>query len=205
MYTPISYLSISTMPINKTTARFPLLHEPLALDLANTRIRRDGVDIDLLDSPAALDRWLQAERERVVWMGAAGEEDLAAVRNFRELIDQLLHAWHVRQPPSAEVLSAFNAVLTHTAAPSLLAWGDAEPQLGPTPHQSPRDVLLRQLATDLLELLLGQDASRLRRCANADCRLQFVAINPRRRWCSSALCGNRARVARHYRRHQAQR
>src|SRR6266566_219775 len=28
----------------------------------------------------------------------------------------------------------------------------------------------------------------------------FVAVNPRRSWCAPAVCGNRARVARHYRR-----
>jgi len=28
--------------------------------------------------------------------------------------------------------------------------------------------------------------------------LVFVAENPRRRWCSAAVCGNRVRVARHY-------
>ncbi|MFD0573781.1 CGNR zinc finger domain-containing protein [Kitasatospora gansuensis] len=30
--------------------------------------------------------------------------------------------------------------------------------------------------------------------------LLFRPVNPRRQWCSAARCGNRARVARHYRR-----
>jgi predicted RNA-binding Zn ribbon-like protein len=62
--------------------------------------------------------------------------------------------------------------------------------------------VLQQLAADAVAVLTGPQAGRLRRCANPDCVLQFIASNPRRRWCSSALCGNRARVARHYRRHR---
>ena len=30
----------------------------------------------------------------------------------------------------------------------------------------------------------------------------FLPANPRRRWCSPAICGNRARVARYYQRHK---
>jgi predicted RNA-binding Zn ribbon-like protein len=43
-------------------------------------------------------------------------------------------------------------------------------------------------------------ASRLRRCANPACQMIFVAVNSRRSWCVPEICGNRVRVARHYRR-----
>jgi CGNR zinc finger len=41
---------------------------------------------------------------------------------------------------------------------------------------------------------------RLRRCANPACSMIFIAVNPRRSWCTPGVCGNRARVARHYQR-----
>jgi len=41
---------------------------------------------------------------------------------------------------------------------------------------------------------------RLRRCANPACSMIFVAVNSQRSWCAPGICGNRARVARHYRR-----
>jgi predicted RNA-binding Zn ribbon-like protein len=44
------------------------------------------------------------------------------------------------------------------------------------------------------------NVARLRRCANPACSMIFVAVNPRRSWCAPGVCGNRARVARHYRR-----
>ncbi|HEY9111702.1 MAG TPA: CGNR zinc finger domain-containing protein, partial [Rhodanobacteraceae bacterium] len=60
-----------------------------------------------------------------------------------------------------------------------------------------RDTLIRALALDALEILTGPQAGLLRKCAHPACRLLFVARNRRRRWCSGAICGNRARVARH--------
>jgi predicted RNA-binding Zn ribbon-like protein len=44
------------------TFRFPLLGEPLVLDLMSTRVRRNGASVDLLDTPSALSAWLRAER-----------------------------------------------------------------------------------------------------------------------------------------------
>jgi predicted RNA-binding Zn ribbon-like protein len=48
--------------------------------------------------------------------------------------------------------------------------------------------------------LLAKDASRIRRCAHAQCVLHFYDTSPKRsrRWCSMAGCGNRAKAARHY-------
>lgn len=40
----------------------------------------------------------------------------------------------------------------------------------------------------------------LRRCANPTCSMLFLAENKRRKWCTSNICGKRARVARHYER-----
>jgi len=57
------------------------------------------------------------------------------------------------------------------------------------------------IATAATAVLLGPDAARLRACHGPRCVLYFTQDHPRRQWCSSA-CGNRARAARHYRRHQ---
>jgi predicted RNA-binding Zn ribbon-like protein len=50
-----------------------------------------------------------------------------------------------------------------------------------------------------MEILAGH-TDRLRRCANPACSMLFLADTTRRQWCTPNLCGNRARVARHYRR-----
>jgi predicted RNA-binding Zn ribbon-like protein len=60
---------------------------------------------------------------------------------------------------------------------------------------------LAAVATEAIELLTRADAPRLRACRAPGCVLYFVQDHPRREWCSNA-CGNRARAARHYRRHR---
>ncbi|MGH8184714.1 MAG: CGNR zinc finger domain-containing protein [Rhodanobacteraceae bacterium] len=180
--------------------RFPLLGEPLALDLVNTRVLRDGDEVDLLDTPSALSSWLHAERGRIAWAGAVDAEDLRAVRVLRDVVDRLLRARRGHARPTRADLQALNAAF---AAPgnARLAWPASGPLLGPPPHRARRNALRRGLANDAVRLLTGPQSDNVRECANPDCRLQFLARNPRRRWCSSALCGNRIRVARHYARH----
>ncbi len=64
--------------------------------------------------------------------------------------------------------------------------------------------LLAPVAAAAAELLAHGDRSRLRRCSADGCGRWFydVSRNGRRRWCSMARCGNRAKVAAHYRRHR---
>ncbi|HSW30149.1 MAG TPA: CGNR zinc finger domain-containing protein [Longimicrobiales bacterium] len=64
--------------------------------------------------------------------------------------------------------------------------------------------LLAPVASAAAEILAHGDRSRLRQCAAGGCGRWFydVSRNGRRRWCSMARCGNRAKVAAHYRRHR---
>jgi predicted RNA-binding Zn ribbon-like protein len=63
--------------------------------------------------------------------------------------------------------------------------------------------LLGALARDVVELLTDPVArASLRQCAGDNCPIVYVDTSRgrRRRWCSSEVCGNRERVARHRRR-----
>lgn len=182
------------------TSRFLLLGEPLALDLVNTRVRRNGANVDLLDTPSALSAWLRAERERVAWMGAADGADLEAVLTLRDAIDRLLRARRARTQPPRISLNRVNQALSSKVARGRLCWSATGPFLKPPSARARRDALLGMLAADALTLLAGPEAGRVRECAHADCILQFVTRNRRRIWCSGASCGNRSRVAKHYER-----
>ncbi len=185
-----------------STARFPLLGEPLSLDLVNACIRRDGVLVDLLDTPAALNAWLRAEAGRLSWAGLASTTDWRAVRTLREAIAELFRARQEHGRPETAAVAKVSEALSAPNARMRLVWTGREPRLAPLSARSRRSVLLGELAADAVAVLTGPQARHLRKCANPDCILQFIAGNPRRRWCSSALCGNRARVARHYRLHR---
>jgi len=183
------------------TPRFPLLGESLSLDLVNARIRRDGVVVDLLDTPAALNAWLRAEAGRLSWVGSASTADWRAVCALREAITELFRARREHDKPTSASVARVSEALSAPSARVRLVWTGREPRLAPLSASSRRSVLLGELAADAVAVLTGPQAGHLRTCANPNCVLQFIAQNPRRRWCSSALCGNRARVARHYRIH----
>lgn len=183
---------------------FVLLGEPLALDLVNTRVCRGGEIVDLLDTPRALGAWLRAERPRLAWTGKATAADLRAVRALRAVIDDLLRALREHARPAPATVNAINRALSRPRTGPRLTWAHSRPHMTTSCSGTQRDRLLRMLVSDAVQLLTGPHAARVRECAHPDCRLQFLALHPRRRWCSGALCGNRARVARHYlKQHQA--
>lgn len=182
-------------------SRFPLIGEPLSVDLANTRVRQNGSLADLLDTPVALTAWLHTQVKRLSWIGTASEADWRAVCALRAAIAELFRARREHGRPATATVAEVSKTLSAQSARMRLIWTGREPRLAPLSARSKRSVLLGELAADAVAVITGPLAGRLRKCANPDCVLQFIAQNPRRRWCSSALCGNRARVARHYRLH----
>ena len=62
------------------------------------------------------------------------------------------------------------------------------------------DELLAPLLEDVIDLLSEPHQHEVRRCEGAGCGWLFADRSPaqRRRWCSMADCGNRAKARRHY-------
>jgi predicted RNA-binding Zn ribbon-like protein len=56
--------------------------------------------------------------------------------------------------------------------------------------------VLATLARDLIDLVAGPFADRIRQCASDDCTLYLVDTSRpnQRRWCSMELCGNRSKL-----------
>lgn len=181
-------------------ADFVLLGESLALDLANTRIQHDGRMLDLISTTATLGSWLHTQRPQLSWRGRITQADLRAVHLMRQAIDDVLEAFHTRHAPPTQALGTINQALSWQDIAPQLRWANGVPRRNDTRPGTQRHVLLKALAFDIVQILTGPQAGRVRKCAHPDCRLQFVAHNPRRLWCSG-VCGNRARVARHYLRH----
>ncbi len=186
-------------------AAFPLLGEPLAIDLLNTVVAARGGPRDLLATPAALLAWIGAQAGRLPPEADAHPADvLPRVRALREALRALFAAAVDGASPAPEAVAAVNAAAACAPAFPQLAWAPpAAPRarLG-YPTGRPGDALLAAVAASGIALLAGDDRRRLRRCDGPGCVLLFLATNPRRRWCSANGCGNRVRVARHYRRHR---
>ncbi|MFI9723085.1 CGNR zinc finger domain-containing protein [Streptomyces sp. NPDC052396] len=181
----------------------PLVGEQLALDLLNTRPAGPEGRLDLLADPQRLSRWLDLQGDRLAGTAAGrrpGPADLAPVHAVREHTEAAVRAALRGARPPAAALRGLNEALRAAPCVRELRWDGTA--VAATPHRAGR--LGVQLAAVLAEaaadLLSDPGFAKVKECEADDCVLLFLPAHPRRRWCVSAKCGNRARVARHYRR-----
>ncbi|MEU9479227.1 ABATE domain-containing protein [Streptomyces sp. NPDC048191] len=169
-----------------------------ALDLANSSIVLPGGQrADLLDTPAAAQRWLV---QRGLAPADAGLRETCAsrLRSLREQVRALLASRAEGHPAPAEALAAVNEALTLAPAASLLHWSPARGLHRSPAHPATQIVehALAVLAADAADLLTGPDADRLTACGSTPCN-RYLLRHGRRHWCSTR-CGDRARAARAY-------
>ncbi|MGX1134715.1 putative RNA-binding Zn ribbon-like protein [Streptomyces glaucescens] len=183
----------------------PPTGEPLPLDLVNTRPLSGGSRADLLDTPDRLAAWLARQADRLGGEAdgtAPTAADLAPVHAVRDHTDAALRALLTgRRPPESALRGLADA---QRAAPAVRApvW-DGTAVVAPPRRDGPLGVRLAALLAESAAALLADPAvARIKECEAADCVLLFLPAHPRRRWCSPTRCGNRTRVARHYRRHK---
>jgi predicted RNA-binding Zn ribbon-like protein len=177
-----------------------LTGEPLGLDLINTRWGDTPHHCDLLETPAGLPQWLASSPLAGEFAAGAiplGQASWRATVRTRDVLARL-----AADPHDARARAAFDALLSHgRIRRSYTAAGSQD-------RAEVADPAWRAgwlAADDYLRLLEG-GPQRIRRCAEPRCGQYFHDTSPgggRRRWCSAAVCGNRARVARHYARHRA--
>lgn len=162
----------------------PLRSEQLAVDLLNTRWVQQDQECDLLASLDGVRAWL---RERRLQVDSVDERTRQALLYTRRAIDDAVNA-----RPGAE--ERLNAVLARGLIVRALEHGQVrERVLVGDEAWSPA----WSAAADYLQLRgAGPDA--VRRCAGPTCVLFFYDPSGRRRWCSMAACGNRAKARRHY-------
>lgn len=188
----------------------------LCLDFLNTRIVLDGEDVDLLDGPDALMEWLRAaSRQHTLHLGRVarpgaepGPDGPALFASALELRDAIAAiadaALEDRTPPLAAIAAVNEAArrspLTVSARNAGGRWVEAREAAVPGAWAGLGDV-----ARSAIHLLVDLDPARVGRCAHADCVLYFydTTRNRSRRWCSMERCGNRAKVAAHYRRQRS--
>jgi predicted RNA-binding Zn ribbon-like protein len=179
---------------------FPILGEPLTVELANTRYTHSGGVIDFLASDDLVASWFAHAP------GAAGlsvptrfsTRDAEAVRQVRDaahgLLDSVVSERGAIDTRGVAVLNRHAA-----AAPcrSRLEWPPTGPIATAVYAGSQSEVLLAQLATDVITFMSGPELARVRRCAHPDCQMFFVQHHHKRRFCHES-CAHRARQARYY-------
>lgn len=173
-----------------------------ALDFCNTWAGWDD-----LTNPRG--EWLRSYDDLAVWTFHAGLLGLADVRRLRRS--------GRRDPHGARTLLAEARGLRTAAHSVVLDPTDQRAMAGVTgqirqsaaivrlePGRPPRWTFtreaglalpLRAVAWSVGELLTTADLDRVRACPGHDCGWLFLDTSGRRRWCSMASCGNRAKVS----------
>ena len=192
----------------------------LALDLLNTWHFNADQPLDLLQSPEDLVIWLAAAG---LPDGAYCAELSSSPPNRRILLDEAL--WLRRdillivqslvagELPPPYTVDALNRILTESGTSFRLdsltipPEGDQEErmegQLVLNVHEHISSVLgvLQPIALSAARIVTEANPTRIRQCASSNCMYWFLDTSKsgRRRWCSMSRCGNRAKVAKHYR------
>ncbi len=186
-------------------AGFPMGGENLAIDLADTLVTVTAPPTDLIADQAASDRFwaLHGDVLPEDWAPPA----VAETRRLRDAVRVLLDA--AQQGAASNPAGLTSAALETVNAVSALARvslhiamkdGVAE-RLERWHYADPPDLALASAARSAIDVLTDPALrSNLRRCASPTCSMLFVTGDARRRWCTPNICGNRDRVARHYRR-----
>ena len=175
-----------------------LMGGALCLEFANsTDWTASGESIEAEDAllePDSLIRW---GRRLGVLVRADGENavaaELAAARELRPALRGALIAAAHGEEPRAAHLDALMQTYAEAAAAARLSPRDGAYVLD-WPGEDPRKVRFA-VAADAVALLA--DAPRLARvhvCPGRDCGWLFLDKSGRRRWCSMATCGSRAKM-----------
>ena len=183
----------------------------LCLDFINTQMIVRGQRTDLLEKWTDMIAWLIRAKLLSVDEGketveeldrAEGEKLLSETRAFRAVLREMAERIVASKPVSRSAVEAINRLLSQRPGyPQLLHTnGRFERHF----HSSAQGFaqLLAPLAEAASDLLCARDLSLVKKCRNNACILYFydTTKNHARQWCSMRICGNRMKVAAHYRR-----
>jgi predicted RNA-binding Zn ribbon-like protein len=182
----------------------------LALDFLNTIAAPKGTPIE----------WIASGRDLVNWLVGAGALDESSAKRLTEKcppaeLDRVakegvqLREWFRGLLPvikrgggssamSPGDLDRLNGLLARDASYQRIEpAGDGAFHRRATRRWLEGGELLMPIAAAIAELVCEGDFSLVRRCENPLCTLWFYdrTKGHRRRWCSQAICGNRAKVA----------
>jgi predicted RNA-binding Zn ribbon-like protein len=189
-----------------------------ALDFLNSIATPVDVPVEWIASGQDLVAWLSeanlVPRDVLVSLRRAalpGELDAIAAQAralrewFRGFVDE--HRGRPLRPDALKALTPLNRVLERDQAYGQVvkredgedrAMGVAFAWRPLRRWQSP-DTLLLPIANAMAELVCNEDFSHIKGCEGATCTLFFLdrGRGRARRWCSMAVCGNRAKQAAH--------
>lgn len=178
---------------------FTFVGNDAALDFLNTVIIVNGDVVDLLERPADFVSWLKLAGFTVNRKDVSPNDFKKAIK-LRETIRTLVNNWGVNNRAVLAAKDFINELLdAQRQTPKLIFTNGGYSFESPKAKLSSEEILLA-IAKQAAELLVDTPSKRIRKCANDSCVIMFkdTSKSQRRRWCSMDVCGNRAKVAAHY-------
>ena len=185
------------------------------LDFINTDLVMNGQPTDLLSSFQDLVAWLvQAglltEKDAARIEGGGGYdamETLKQAKAFRSTMRNMAERLAARKPVPQAALALINQLLRHRIGYAQVTRRNGLFERRYEAGFEDANHVLGLLAEAASDLLCTCDLSLVKQCQNPACVLFFydTTKNHARHWCSMDLCGNRSKVAAHYRRHRKRR
>lgn len=183
------------------------------LDFVNTGFTKEGGRcIDSLRGFVDLTDWLcesrlfnrgQLERALKSWGSEhAAERIFQYALALRRALFAMAEKLATRRPVPRESLEAINKMIEKRPACVLRARSSGRFEEMTRLDLNEPEQLMVPIAQSASDLLCHGDLALVKRCANPACGAFFydTSKNHTRRWCSTTDCGNRMRVAAHYRR-----
>lgn len=182
----------------------PQTHDhPVGIDdtfaFLNTNDRVAGEPLDRLTSARdAIDWFAQRNLIHAEAVDANDETVLERIRSVRAALREVADAVAEDRAPRTDALDEVNRALRARASTELVATPEGC-GVGHRHVGDPVDDALARIADPLVHELAEGRPDRVRICANDRCRWVFYdeSRTGRRRWCDMAICGNRAKAARH--------
>jgi predicted RNA-binding Zn ribbon-like protein len=184
------------------------------LDFLNTQMIVKGAPTDVLESFADLVSWLVQARLLTTPQSDAvraglKHTELAALleqaKNFRATLRGLVERIVAGKAIPDSAIHAINQFLSQRPCyPQIVRMkGRFEQRFHSV--ASPAQNILAPLAEAASNLLCVTDFALIKKCGNPACILYFydTTKNHTRNWCSMQMCGNRMKVAAHYRRNRS--
>lgn len=190
---------------------FVFIGERLWLDFINTDDVRRGVRVDVLRDFNMLVQWLETAdvldaeraagmRRRARQQPAGATAALADARRVRTALRLLAERGPTTDDVRRQAVSEINRVLGRSAGTRRLeARSDGSFTRSFVPVGDAFAGLMIPMVESAADALVLGELARVRRCADPRCTRVFQdnTKNGRRRWCDMAICGNRAKAARH--------
>jgi predicted RNA-binding Zn ribbon-like protein len=165
----------------------------VCMDFAHTGGEGQYAVFETLHEPADLAGWLAEPPLAATMTVPMTVRDLTAAKTLRQAIWDAAHARAARRALPADAVATINrAAAAAPLVPELAGGGTTVGWVPPVRATQ----ALSTLAREMIELLSGPLAERIRECAGDNCPLVFVdSSRPgARRWCAMERCGNRHKL-----------